>query len=246
MRLYRNLGFKIHYLMSFIGGSVEVISFVYFYKALIGYMTSNMIFSVIDICDGNFNFASMFHLQIILIWILISTIYQFFYIKFKPKIEAIPTHTFYSIIFTMNTFLLLAFILIGHRLYNNGIFNAEPSSSIMPLITLGLIFMFLHNFVIKHGGSKYPTNTSVVTSTYILMSTTFASLYYCKNRRDFIKKYHESLHYFFVIFHFFLGATITFLLQRHIDFYSLFIPLIVLLCLILFIGINRHNTYRLR
>ncbi|MDO4642496.1 MAG: YoaK family protein [Cardiobacteriaceae bacterium] len=233
MKIYRDLGFKIHYLMSFIGGSMELISFVYFYKALIGYMTSNMIFSVISIYNGEFTFISTFHMQIILFWMIIATLYHLFYFKFKSKIDAIPNHRFYFYVFIINLFVLLIFVFYGHVLYAHDAFGNEPSPVITPLIILGLIFMFIHNFVIKHGGSKYPTNTAVVTSTYILMSTSFAALLMSNNRRDFIKKYHEVRHYFLVLFHFFMGATVTFILQKYMDFYSLFLPLGILLFLIL-------------
>jgi len=230
MRIYRDPGFRTHYLLSFIGGSIEIISFTYFYKALIGYMTSNMLFSVTSLYDGKYDFASVYHAFIILIWVAIATAYQFIALKYKTTLTRLKEEK--SIFYIINFFLLMIFMFYGHWDWVNGIFGDKPSPAIMPLVTLGLVMMFIHNFVIKTGQSKFPTNTSVVTSTYILMATAFASAFEGNDKRAFVMKSHQAKHYFLVLVHFFIGASVTYLLQKYTDFFSLILSLMILGALI--------------
>lgn len=90
-------------------------------------------------------------------------------------------------------------------------------------------FMYIQNFVIKHGGTRQPTATSVVTTVYVLMMSRLFSVFdRHRNRRERVCLYHEGLHYLMVIAHFFVGALVTALLSRHIGFYSLGLALLVL------------------
>ncbi|EDW8121681.1 DUF1275 domain-containing protein [Salmonella enterica subsp. enterica serovar Sundsvall] len=190
-------------------------------------MTSNMLFSVISIYDGSFDFSSIYHVLIILIWVCIATIYQLISLRVRVLFKNEVCFYFYMLL--VNLIVLTIFVVYGHFEYVHGAFGSKPTPTIMPIVTLGLVFMFIHNFVIKHGDSKYPTNTSVVTSAYILMATAFASAFHSKNRREVVIKHHEAKHYLLVLLHFFIGSSVTYLLQKYIDFYSLTI-LIIIIC----------------
>ncbi|PPC63854.1 DUF1275 domain-containing protein [Pantoea sp. ICBG 1758] len=239
MRIYRDSGFRTHYLLSFIGGSMEIISFAYFYKALIGFMTSNMLFSVAFLYDGKYDFPSIYHALIILIWVVIATIYQFIAIKYKTALTRLQEEK--SIFYILNFALLMIFMFYGHCEWVNHIFGDKPTPAILPLVSLGLLIMFIHNFVIKTGRSKYPTNTAAVTSTYIMMATAFTNAFEEHDKRNFVMKSQQAKHYFLVLFHYFIGASVTYLLQKYMDFFSLILSLMILGGLIY---TERHPTER--
>ncbi len=87
IKIYRSTNHEIHYLMSYIGGCMEVMSFIYLYKALIGFMTSNMVFGITSLVKFNFDFESVYHILIIVIWVLISAIHQVIEYKYISKIK---------------------------------------------------------------------------------------------------------------------------------------------------------------
>lgn len=75
--IYKTVNHEIHYAMSFIGGSIEIISFKFLYKALIGYMTSNMVFGINSLAENSFDFSSIYHILIVVIWMIIGAGHQF-------------------------------------------------------------------------------------------------------------------------------------------------------------------------
>ncbi|RND22713.1 DUF1275 family protein [Klebsiella quasipneumoniae] len=227
IKIYRSTSHEIHYLMSYIGGCMEVMSFIYLYKALIGFMTSNMVFGITSLARLKLDFESVYHIFIIVIWLFISAIHQFIEYKYIGKIKS-QWHI-YAVSITINCFLMMAFIITGNYMLKNDLFLNHPTIYVMPLVTIGLLFMYIQNFIIKSGGTKFPTSTSVVTSVYILMITKLCQFFLASNYRDRTKLKSESLHYFYVIIHFFIGAFITAILNKYINFYALLIPLIILL-----------------
>ncbi|AVQ85955.1 MULTISPECIES: YoaK family protein [Plesiomonas] len=228
LSIYSSVNHEIHYIMSFIGGSVEIVSFIYLYKALIGYMTSNMIFGVAALAKGTLDFESFYHISIIVIWMVIAAIHQLLANKFDSYLKT-PWHM-YAISLTINCVLLITFIALGRFMMVTGALGTGPSPTVIPLITIGLLFMYVHNFVIKHGGTRQPTATSVVTTVYVLMMTSFFKSFNKKlsdtERSDFRK---EGSHYLLVILHFFAGAMMTAILSKHYGFYSLVPAAIILI-----------------
>ncbi|WP_154997424.1 YoaK family protein [Klebsiella quasipneumoniae] len=226
-KIYRSTNHEIHYLMSYIGGCMEVMSFIYLYKALIGFMTSNMVFGITSLARLKLDFESIYHILIILIWLVISAIHQIIEYKYINKIKS--RWHIYAMSLTINCILLILFIIDGNYMLKNNLFLNHPTMNVMPLVTIGLLFMYIQNFIIKSGGTKYPTSTSVVTSVYILMMTTFCQSFLASKSRDKTRLKSESIHYFYVIAHFFVGAFITAILNKYISFYALLIPLLVLI-----------------
>ncbi|WP_392398205.1 DUF1275 family protein [Edwardsiella piscicida] len=242
-RVYRTLNHEIHYMMSFIGGCLEIVSFMYLYKALIGYMTSNMIFGIAALANGGMDFESVYHISIILIWMVLAALHQLLVNRYHSRLHS-PWHG-YAIAMSINCLLLLAFMLLGAAMSRYGLLGAKPTPLVMPLVTIGLIFMYIQNFVIKHGGTRQPTATSVVTTVYVLMISRLFSVFdRQRNRRERLCLYHEGLHYLMVIAHFFVGALVTALLSRHIGFYSLSLALLALLLFTLRIWVvhGRHRA----
>ncbi len=111
----------------------------------------------------------------------------------------------------------------------NNLFLSHPTINVMPLVTIGLVFMYIQNFIIKNGGTKFPTSTSVVTSVYILMITKLCQSLLINKSKEKTNLKFESLHYFLVILHFFIGAFITAILNKYIGFYALVVPLVILI-----------------
>lgn len=227
IKIYRSTNHEIHYLMSYIGGCMEVMSFIYLYKALIGFMTSNMVFGITSLVKFNFDFESVYHILIIVIWVLISAIHQVIEYKYISKIKS-QWHV-YAISLTLNCFLMITFILLGNYMIVNNLFLSHPTINVMPLVTIGLVFMYIQNFIIKNGGTKFPTSTSVVTSVYILMITKLCQSLLINKSKEKTKLKFEGLHYFLVILHFFIGAFITAILNKYIGFYALVVPLVILI-----------------
>lgn len=110
-RVYRTLNHEIHYMMSFIGGCLEIVSFMYLYKALIGYMTSNMIFGIAALANGGMDFESVYHISIILIWMVLAALHQLLVNRYHSRLHS-PWHG-YAIAMSINCLLLLAFMLAG-------------------------------------------------------------------------------------------------------------------------------------
>ncbi|HAT3954651.1 TPA: DUF1275 domain-containing protein [Kluyvera ascorbata] len=227
IKIYRSTNHEIHYLMSYIGGCMEVMSFIYLYKALIGFMTSNMVFGITSLVKFSFDFESVYHILIIIIWLVISAIHQLIEYKYISKTKS-PWHV-YAISLTLNCFLMIAFIALGNYMFTHELFTNHPTIKVMPLVTIGLIFMYIQNFIIKSGGTKLPTSTSVVTSVYILMITTLCQSFLKNKNKERTRLRFESLHYSLVILHFFIGAFITAILNKYIHFYALIIPSVVLI-----------------
>lgn len=241
-RIYRNLNYEIHYMMSFIGGCLEIVSFMFLYKALIGYMTSNMIFGIAALAQGGMDFESYYHIAIILIWMLLAALHPLLANRYQARLTS-PWQG-YAIAMSINCLLLLAFMILGAALMRHGQLGDKPTLAVMPLVTLGLVFMYIQNFVIKHGGTRQPTATSVVTSVYVLMMSRLSSLFAGqRTRRERVVLFHEGMHYLLVIGHFFIGALITALLSRQMGFYSLLPALLALLLFTLRIWV-RHGRYR--
>lgn len=228
--IYKSINHEIHYAMSFIGGGMEIISFKYLYKALIGYMTSNMIFGINSLAEGDFNFSSFYHILIILIWMLLGAGHQI--IANKYNFHAKSAMHGYAIAMTTSTFILLLFILIGQYMFRHDLLADSPTLSVMPLVTIGLLFMYIQNFIIRNGGTAYPTTTSVVTTVYVLMITRLAGSF---NRNKTALERRASLsegtHYVMVLIHFFAGAYITIKLSEYYQFDSLYLVFFVLLFL---------------
>lgn len=227
--IYRSMNHEIHYAMSFIGGGVEIISFIYLYKALIGFMTSNLIFGINTLANGKFDFISIYHILIIVIWMLIAAVHQIMIIKFQRLKMKTPWHS-YAIALTINCFLLGSFIILGQRMLTSGAIGAEPTPVVIPLVINGLIFMYIQNFLIKSGGTNHPTTTSVVTTVYILMVTKIVA-YFNKEHSQSDRKssLEEGAHYLMVLLHFSIGAFIIAKLSDAFGFYSLGLMLLVLI-----------------
>lgn len=228
--IYSSKNHEIHYLMSFIGGCIEIISFIYLYKALIGYMTANMIFGIASLIKGDMNFDSIYHISIIFIWMALPVLHHFILDRKKRENDLWYV---YATALTVNCILLIAFIFIGSHMISNGQLGSIPTPIVLPLVTIGLVFMYIQNFVIRNGGTMSPTSTSVVTTTYVLMMSSLSLALFDRQRSiDERGKYlSESWHYILVITHFFVGALITGLLSYYFNFYSLIPALLILLFL---------------
>lgn len=241
-RIYRTLNHEIHYLMSFIGGCLEIVSFMFLYKALIGYMTANMIFGIAALAQGRMNFESCYHIAIIVIWMSLAALHPRLVSRYPVRLTS-PWQG-YALALSLNCLLLLAFMLLGAALARHGQIGHQPTPAVLPLVTLGLVFMYIQNFVIKHGGTRQPTATSVVTTVYVLMvSRLFALCDRQRQRRERLALYHEGRHYLLVITHFFVGAWLTALLSRQLGFYSLLPAWLALLLFTLRIW-QRHRRQR--
>lgn len=240
--IYKSINHEIHYAMSFIGGGMEIISFKYLYKALIGYMTSNMIFGINSLAEGDFDFSSFYHILIIVIWMLLGAGHQIIANRcsYRPKS---PMHG-YAIAMTTSTFILFLFIFIGQYMFGHGLLGETPTLSVMPLVTIGLLFMYIQNFIIKNGGTAYPTTTSVVTTVYVLMITRLAgSFNRNKTALEQRASLSEGIHYVMVLVHFFAGAYITIKLSENHQFNSLYLVFFVLLFLTLKVW-REHSVLR--
>lgn len=226
---FTSINHQIHYAMSFIGGGVEVISFIFLFKALIGFMTSNLIFGINTFANGKFDYISLYHIGIVVIWMLIAATHQLCMIKFTNFRKRTPWHG-YAISLTINCFLLASFILIGQYMLTSGVLGSLPTPSITPLIIIGLMFMYIQNYLIKSGGTNYPTTTSVVTTVYVLMTTSLVNyLNHNISKSERQASLREGLHYLLVLIHFSAGAYITAKLSSHFGFYSLFLMLFILI-----------------
>lgn len=243
--IYSSINHEIHYIMSFIGGGVEIISFIYLYKALIGFMTSNMIFGINTFANGGMDYVSLYHIIIVVIWMIIAAIHQIIFVNCNKVKMKTPWHG-YAIALTVNCLLLALFMFVGQYMRQHGVLEQEPTPAAMPLVIIGLIFMYIQNFLIKNGGTPYPTTTSVVTTVYVLMATRISG-FFNKNCTSTERKasLQEGLHYALVLIHFAVGAYVTAKLSSYFGFYSLLLMLLALVLLTLRVWLT-HYKYQQR
>ncbi|KKI41308.1 DUF1275 family protein [Hafnia alvei] len=238
--IYKTVNHEIHYAMSFIGGSIEIISFKFLYKALIGYMTSNMVFGINSLAENSFDFSSIYHILIVVIWMIIGAGHQFVADRYTFK-KSSPLYG-YAIGLSTACFFLILFMQLGHYMYTNNLLHLTPNASVMPLVTIGLVFMYIQNYIIKSGGTSYPTTTSVVTTVYILMITHIIKA--CNKKNDISQRKQdldEGRHYIMVIIHFFLGAFITVKLSQEFDFLGLYLAFFILLLITFRVWVKHSN-----
>ena len=210
---------EILYLLCFVGGCTDSISFILLFHSLVGFMTVNTLYGIIGVTQNSINFSSLYHLFIVVIFIFFVLIHQI-YKQLNSKAKHIhPQKELFQALLTKCAFYFL-FFLSAHILYQFGYLN-EVNIPALIVVSIASFSIYIQNYVIK-SGHPIPIATTAMTGNYISLLSELSQVII--NPKQFKGQKKVLKHHLFVQIHFWAGVVLTCILSKYFDFLSLLIP----------------------
>ncbi|KAB8040012.1 DUF1275 domain-containing protein [Silvanigrella paludirubra] len=217
---------EISYLLCFVGGCTDCISFILLFHSLVGFMTVNTLYGVVGFAQNAVSFASLYHLLIVIVFVFFVLSHQIYKQIYSKSKHLQPQKELFHAFFTKCIFYFL-FMVSAHILYKLGHLK-EANIWALIVVSIASFSSYIQNYNIK-SGHPIAISTAAMTGNYVSLLSELAQTII--NPKQFKSKKNVLKHHLFVQAHFWSGVIVTCLLSKYFDFLSLIIPFFVLVYL---------------
>ncbi|RQS42347.1 DUF1275 family protein [Burkholderia sp. Bp8986] len=208
------------YILCFVGGCMECVSYLLLFHTLLGVMTVNTMAGIIGIASNTDLPVAALHLSSVLAFLLTVLLHKVFSLKRRDMMHAEHTLSYVRLEFVI----ILLYACAASYLYRHG-YMQHPNIIVFSLVWVGSFALYLQNHVIQPA-HPLPVSTIVMTGSYIALLTYSTKIIVGPDNgaepRVAIK------HFLLVHFHFWGGVIAITCIYRYFDFMSLLLPCLAL------------------
>lgn len=203
------------YVLCFVGGSMDCISFLLLFHTLLGLMTFNTMYGLIGFFNPDSSIKIGFHLYLVMFFIVAVFLMKLLHKRASLR-KGISNYTYIKI----QVCLIIIYSLAGNYALRHGFLSPDGLLSFL-IACLGMLPVYLQNYVISHN-HKSQTGTVLMTGNYVSMISSVVNL--LTDRHNEIENKALVTHYLKVYGSFCCGVVLMAVLSHWIDFLGLFIP----------------------
>lgn len=208
------------YILCFVGGCMDCISFLLLFHTLLGLMTFNTMYGLIGFFNPESGIKIGIHLYLVVFFIVAVFLMKLLHKKASTR-KVISNHTYINIQIGLIVFYSIA----GNYALRHGFLSPDGWLSFL-VACLGMLPVYLQNYVISHNHQS-PTGTVLMTGNYVSMISSL--LNWLTDRHHNTESKVLVVHYLKVHGSFCCGVVLMAVLSHWIDFLGLFIPAALLM-----------------
>ncbi|MFV9374846.1 YoaK family protein [Citrobacter portucalensis] len=208
------------YVLCFVGGCMDCISFLLLFHTLLGLMTFNTMYGLIGFFNPEPGIKIGLHLYLVAFFIVSVFLLKLLHEKASVR-KAIANETYIRI----QVGLIIIYAIAGSYTLRHGLLTPDGWQSFL-IVSLGMLPVYLQNYVINHN-HKSQTGTVLMTGNYVSMISSFVNWLTQKNSASEHKG--TVTHYLKVHGSFCCGVVLMAILSRWVDFLGLLIPAALLM-----------------
>ncbi|MFL9989389.1 DUF1275 family protein [Paraburkholderia sediminicola] len=221
------------YVLCFVGGCMECISFTLLFHSLLGVMTVNTMMGVIGVVQKIDVRQSILHLMTVFAFLALVLAHNIISLKRKRMHRSIRNLRCLA----AETVLVFIFACGASFLYRHGMMR-EANVSVFAFVCLGSVALYLQNYVVQLD-IQFPTATMVMTGNYIALIVNASRVIARSADRE--KAVPALKHYVSVHLSFWFGVLVMAIVSRDYDFLSLLLSCALLAILTIAFAMGDHS-----